>query len=197
MTGAFARRAGIPDGRSLVYVADRTATADLYPRPSIWRVRLDDAQSVEILALGGPASHPAISPDGRWLAAIGVIDPDALDDISPGIVIAPADGSGPATALAPALDRPIGWALDTDLVGWQATSRGGPFWAGNDRLIALVSDRGRCLAWQFDLEPSTGRGDRTSPGQPPGPRPPASTWRFRPTAGGSSSSGRSAAGPRR
>jgi dipeptidyl aminopeptidase/acylaminoacyl peptidase len=153
-----------PDGRSLVYVADRTETADLYPRPSIWRVRLDDAQSVEILALGGPASHPAISPDGRWLAAIGVIDPDALDDISPGIVIAPADGSGPATALAPALDRPIGWALDTDLVGWQATSRGGPFWAGNDRLIALVSDRGRCLAWQFDLEPSTGRA--TAPPRP-------------------------------
>jgi dipeptidyl aminopeptidase/acylaminoacyl peptidase len=152
-----------PAGRSLVYVADRAATADLYPRPSIWRVGVDGSQPVEILTLGGPAGHPAISPDGRWLAAVGVIDPDALDDVSPGIVIAPADGSGPATPLAPALDRPVGWALDTDLVGWQATSRGGPFWAGPDRLIALVSDRGRCVAWQFELDPATGRGTATEP----------------------------------
>ena len=157
-----------PTGRSLVYVADRTETADLYPRPSVWRVGLDDAQSVEILALGGPASHPAISPDGRWLAAVGVIDPDALDDVSPGIVIAPADGSGPATALAPALDRPIGWALDTDLVGWQATSRGGPFWAGNDRLIALVSDRGPVPRLAIRPGPVHRPGDRSAPADGPG-----------------------------
>ena len=152
-----------PDGRSLVFAADRTESADLYPTPTIWRVGLDGAAPVEILALGGPAGHPAISPDGRWLAVVGVIDADAHDDVSPGIVIAPADGSGPPVALAPELDRPIGWQLDTDLVGWQATSRGGPLWAGSDTLIALVSDRASCLAWRFELDPATGRGTAGGP----------------------------------
>lgn len=152
-----------PGGRSLVFVADRTASADLYPHPTVWRVGLDGAPPVELLALGGPASHPAISPDGRWLAVVGVIEADALDDISLGIVIAPADGSEPTMALAPGLDRPIGWQLDTDLVGWQATSRGGPLWAGRDRLVALVSDRGRCVAWQFELDSGTGRNTTAEP----------------------------------
>jgi dipeptidyl aminopeptidase/acylaminoacyl peptidase len=150
-----------PDGRSLVFAADQTESADLYPKPTIWRVSLDGAQPVEILALGGTAGHPAISPDGRWLAVAGVIEQDALDDVSPGIVIAPADGSGTPSALAPELDRPIGWQFDTDLVGWQATSRGGPMWAANDALIALVSDRARCLPWRFEIDPATGRGTTT------------------------------------
>jgi dipeptidyl aminopeptidase/acylaminoacyl peptidase len=152
-----------PDGRSLVFAADRTATADLYPRPSIWRVGLAGAPPVEILALGGPAGHPVVSPDGRRLAVVGVIEADALDDVSPGVVIAPADGSGQPVALAPDLDRPIGWQLDTDLLGWQVTSRGGPFWTGNNALVALVSDRARCLPWRFELDRPTGRGTATGP----------------------------------
>jgi dipeptidyl aminopeptidase/acylaminoacyl peptidase len=152
-----------PGGRTLVFAADQTSTADLYPKPTIWRVGLDGAPPVEILVLGGPAGHPTISPDGRWLAAVGVIEPDALDDVSLGIIIAPADGLGPPVALAPKLDRPIGWALDTDLLGWQATSRGGPFWAGDNALIALVSDRARCLPWRFELDPTTGRATATPP----------------------------------
>ena len=150
-----------PGGHSLVFAADRTATGDLYPRPSIWRVGLDGAPPVEILVLGGPASNPTISPDGRWLAAVGVIEPDALDDTSPGIVIAPADGSAAPVALAPSLDRPVGWILDTDLLGWQVSSRGGPFWVGNDGLVALVSDQARCVPWRFELDPATGRGTAT------------------------------------
>jgi dipeptidyl aminopeptidase/acylaminoacyl peptidase len=152
-----------PDGRSLVFAADQAATADLYPNPTIWRVGLDGAPPVEILAVGGPAGHPTVSPDRRWLAVVGNLEPGALDDVSPGIVIAPADGSGSPVALAPELDRPIGWALDTDLLGWQATSRGGPFWVGNDALVALVSDRARCLPWRFELDPATGRGTAAEP----------------------------------
>jgi dipeptidyl aminopeptidase/acylaminoacyl peptidase len=152
-----------PAGRSLVFAADRSATADLYPRPTIWRVGLAGGPPVEVMALGGPASHPTVSPDGRWLAAAGVLEPDALDDASPGIVIAPADGSGPPVALAPSLDRPVGWSLDTDLLGWQVFSRGGPFWAGHDRLIALVTDGPRCVPWQFQLDPATGRGTAVEP----------------------------------
>jgi dipeptidyl aminopeptidase/acylaminoacyl peptidase len=146
-----------PSGRSLVFAADRSATADTRPKTTIWRVGLDGGEPVEIMVLGGPASQPAISPDGRWLAAVGVVEPDPLDDISPGIAIGPADGSARAVALAPALDRPIGQWLDTDLQGWQVSSVGGPYWAGNDGLVALVSDQGICLPWRFELDPATGR----------------------------------------
>lgn len=152
-----------PDGRSLVFAADRTPTADLYPRPAIWRVGSTGGEPIELLHLSGPASNPTISPDGRWLAAVGVTSPDPLDDLSPGIVIARADGSGAPVALAPALDRPIGWWLDTDLLGWQVSSRGGPFWAGNDRLIALVSDQARCVPWQFELASEGGIGSGAQP----------------------------------
>ncbi len=146
-----------PAGRSLVFAADRTLTADLQPRTSIWRIGLDGGEPAELLRLGGPASHPQVSPDGRWLAAVGVTDPDPLDDLSPGVVIAPADGSMPGWALAPELDRPIGSWVDTDLHGWQVGSRAGPFWAGSRGLVALVSDRGRCVPWRFALDPATGR----------------------------------------
>jgi len=153
-----------PDGRSLVFAADRTPTADLYPKPTIWRGGPPGGgEPVELVRLGGPAPNPTVSPDGRWLAAVGVTSPDPLDDLSPGIVIARADGSGTPIALAPALDRPIGWWLDTDLLGWQVTARGGPFWAGNDRLVALVSDHGSCVPWQFELDPDDGIGPKTRP----------------------------------
>ena len=147
-----------PSGRTLVFAADRRPTADTRPWTTIWRVGLDGAEPVEIMVLGGPASQPAISPDGRWLAAVGVVEPDPLDDISPGIAITPADGSGRPVALAPALDRPIGQWLDTDLQGWQVSSVSGPYWAGNDGLITLVSDQGVCVPWRFELDPRTGRG---------------------------------------
>ncbi len=145
-----------PDGRSIVFAADRSTTADVRPRTTIWRVRLDADEPVQILALGSGASHPVISPDGRWLAAVGVVAVDPLDDFSPGIVIAPADGSSPGTALAPWLDRPVGSWVDTDLQGWQASPRVGPAWAGNGALVALVSDRGRCGPWRFPVDPATG-----------------------------------------
>jgi dipeptidyl aminopeptidase/acylaminoacyl peptidase len=150
-----------PSGRSLVFAADRTASADISPKTTIWRVganaQAGTDEPIELMRLGGPASRPAISPDGRWLAAVGVTAPGPLDDLSPTIVVAPADGTGTPVELAPDLDRPVGSWVDTDLHGWQASSRGGPFWAGSDSLVALVSDRGRCLPWRFPVESSSGR----------------------------------------
>ena len=102
------------------------------------------AEPREVMAPGGWANHPAFSPDGRWLAAVGVLEPDPLDDISPGILLGPArrvaptarprPGSGPA--------RSANW-VDTDLNGWMVTGRSGPFWVDDRTLVATVSDRGR------------------------------------------------------
>jgi dipeptidyl aminopeptidase/acylaminoacyl peptidase len=147
-----------PDGREIAFVADRGLDADLHPRTTIWSVPAarGSAEPREILALGGPATSPAFSPDGRWLAAVGFGEASALDDVSPGIFVGPADGSGPAIPLAPSLDRPIGAWQDTDLNGWLGASRGGPAWADDRTVVALVTDRGRSAPWRFPFDPDTG-----------------------------------------
>jgi dipeptidyl aminopeptidase/acylaminoacyl peptidase len=124
------------------------------------------------MAPGGLAHHPAYSPDGRWLAAIGVLDPEILDDDSPTILVGPADGSAPPWALAPDLDRPIGNWADTDLNGWMVYGRPGPFWLGDDTIVATVTDRGRSHPVRFELDPATGEGRNAPvavPREAPGP----------------------------
>ena len=96
-----------PDGLAIAFVADPREDADLHPRTSIWEVDVRTAgrpsgragrggrampEPREILALAGPVGRPAYSPDGRWLAAVGVDDPDYFDDLSPTLFVGPADG---------------------------------------------------------------------------------------------------------
>ena len=145
-----------PDGTTIAFVADRGPEADLHPRPAIHAVAAVGGEPGELLVLAGSAGHPAWSPDGRFVACIGVDVPDPLDDISPTIFVGPADGSRPAAALAPALDRPVGALQDTDLNGWSSDSRPGPAWDGPGRIVALVTDRGRAVPWAFPVEPATG-----------------------------------------
>ena len=156
-----------PDGRAIAIVADPREDADLRPRTSIWEVAVTEARRAkrpssmpeprEVLALAGPVARPAYSPDGRWLAGVGVDDPDFFDDLSPTLFVGPAEGGAPAVPLAPDLDRPIGNWADTDLTGWQGEQAPGPAWDGPDGVIALVTDRGRTHPWRFPIDPATGR----------------------------------------
>lgn len=160
-----------PDGRSVAFTADPRADADLHPRPTIWAVDMgapepDHGRSSsggpsyseprEIMAAGGFANHPAWSPDGRWLAAIGVLQPSPLDDISPTLLIGPSDGSATPWALAPDLDRPLGNLADTDLNGWMVSGRPGPYWLDPDTIVTTITDRGRSHPVRFELDPATG-----------------------------------------
>ena len=148
-----------PDGHSIAYAADPRPEADLQPRRSIWTVRPRDRADTprEVLALGSDAYSPAWSPDGRWIAAVGYVPEDALDDTSPELVVGPADGSASPTPLAPALDRPIGKWVDSDLHGWTAYSRTTPAWLDERTIVAIVSDRAMAAPWRFDVDPATGR----------------------------------------
>ena len=147
-----------PDGRTVVFTSDRGPEPDLAPRTTIWAVDAggDPGTSVprEILAPGGWAIKPAVSPDGRWVAAIGVLEPLPIDDISPTVLVAPADGSHAATPvdLAPDLDRPIANWTDSDLTGWMVSGRHGPTWIDPATLVATVSDRGRSRPHLFTLD---------------------------------------------
>ncbi len=153
-----------PDGRAIAFVADPRPDADLRPLPSIWVVPARGGAPREAVRLAGYAGLPAFSPDGRWLACVGVDVADPLDDEIPGLFVAAFDGgtdaavSPPrAVALAPDLDRPIGAHNDTDLNGWMASSRPGPWWDGSHGLVTLVSDAGRVQPWRFAFDPTTGR----------------------------------------
>ena len=127
-----------PDGRTIAFAADRGPEPDLHPRTTIWAVDVDARKGAggeprEVMAPGGWANHPAWSPDGRWLAAIGVLEPEPLDDVSPGILVGPADGKRPPHELDPKLDRVIGNWTDTDLNGWMVSGRHGPDWVDERR----------------------------------------------------------------
>ena len=157
-----------PDGRAVAFAADRGPEPDLRPRTTIWAVDVDAKagrampEPREILAGGGSVVSPAWSPDGRWLAAIGVLETEPLDDISPTVLVGPADGSRPAWKLAPELDRPAANWADTDLTGWMVAGRHGPFWLDDATIVATVTDRGRSFPMQFRLDSQTG-----APADPP------------------------------
>jgi dipeptidyl aminopeptidase/acylaminoacyl peptidase len=151
-----------PDGRTIGFGADRGDEPDLRACPSIWAVDVDAGPRSTrsrprlVLATGAPIAAPAFSPDGRWVAAVGVLEPAPLDDVSPGLLLARSDGSGTPHALSASLDRPIGNWTDTDLHGWMVAGRTGPAWLDDSTIVAVVTDRGRSLPERWTIDPVSG-----------------------------------------
>lgn len=151
-----------PDGRTIAFESDRREDADLRPCPSIWAVDVDvgarsrRSRPWPVLTTGAPITKPAFSPDGRWLAAIGLLDPAPLDDLSPGLLLVRADGSGAPVSLSADLDRPIGNWTDTDLHGWMVPARTGPAWLDESTIVAVLTDRGRSLPERWRIDQASG-----------------------------------------
>lgn len=151
-----------PGGRTVAFVTDRGDHPDLRPCETIWGVDVDAgprsprSRPRPLLVAPGGAKRPAYSPDGRWLAAVGLLEPDPLDDLSPGLLLAPADGSQPPVALSPELDRPLGNWADTDLNGWMVSGATGPCWLDERTIVAVVTDRGRSLPMRWRIDPRDG-----------------------------------------
>ncbi|HJP88599.1 MAG TPA: prolyl oligopeptidase family serine peptidase [Candidatus Limnocylindrales bacterium] len=146
-----------PDARSIAFSADRRPNADLQPITSVWTIDAErsDGEPRQVVSLPGPTDKPAFSPNGRWIVAIG--SNGELDDTTPELVLAPADGSMPAWPLAPALERPVGTWNDTDMHGWVASSRSTPIWIDDATIVVTVTDRGRAKPWRYRIDPATGK----------------------------------------
>jgi dipeptidyl aminopeptidase/acylaminoacyl peptidase len=151
-----------PDGRTVAFVSDRGPEPDLRPCNSIWGVDVDAgprskrSRPRRLMEAPGGANRPAFSTDGRWLAAVGLLEPEPLDDLSPGLLLGRADGSSAPVSLSAHLDRPIGNWADTDLNGWMVTSKFGPAWLDDRTIVAALTDRGRSLPERWVIDPSTG-----------------------------------------
>jgi dipeptidyl aminopeptidase/acylaminoacyl peptidase len=151
-----------PNGRTVAFTADRGEHSDLTPRNWIWAVDVDAgprskrSQPRLVMGAGGGCDHAAFSPDGRWVAAVGVAAEEPLDDVSPGLLLGRADGSGDPIELSPDLDRPIGNWCDTDLHGWMVYGRYGPAWLDESTIVAVLTDRGRSLPERWEIDSATG-----------------------------------------
>lgn len=151
-----------PAGRTIAFQADLGDDPDLVPCSSIWAIDVDAgprsrrSRPRPLLSTGAPLTMPAFSPDGRWLAAVGSLEPQPLDDVSPGLLLVRTDGKGEPVALSAGLDRPIGNWTDTDLHGWMVHGRSGPYWLDGSTIVAVLTDRGRSLPERWVIDPATG-----------------------------------------
>lgn len=151
-----------PNGRTVAFASIRGAEPDLETYPQIWAVDVDAGPRSRrstprlVLDAGGGVTKPAYSPNGRWLAAVGILQPQPLDDIAAGLLLARADGAGEPVALDPDLDRPWGNSADTDLNGWMVDGESGPIWVDDRTIVGVISDRGRSLPERWVIDPKSG-----------------------------------------
>ena len=103
-----------PDGKALIYSARVRPGAEMLPIESdLYRISASGGAPERVTSIDGTEDNPAVSPDGRMIAFIGMVTGTQFY-IQPRLWVLPAAG-GPAKQLATGLDRPIieaKWAKD-------------------------------------------------------------------------------------
>ncbi|HEU5219623.1 MAG TPA: S9 family peptidase [Gemmatimonadales bacterium] len=103
-----------PDGRALIFSADRSANADYNAVESeVYEVAVADGSVKTLTHRKGPDASPAISPDGRLIAYTGFDDRDQWYQVSH-LYVMNRDGTG-SRLLTGGLDRDIAepvWSKD-------------------------------------------------------------------------------------
>ncbi|HLE58103.1 MAG TPA: prolyl oligopeptidase family serine peptidase, partial [Candidatus Limnocylindria bacterium] len=157
-----AHPAWAPDGSWLAFDCDVSPDANIRPRSVVRRVATDSGAVSELASLPGDAWRPAVSPDGRRVAFIGVEEEDWPDAALPRLWVVPVEGGAPR-CLTPGLDRPVACDVWADLL--QAEESPGPAWRSDHELVVIVADTGRNLPYRVGLpggdpEPLVGRDER-------------------------------------
>jgi Tol biopolymer transport system component len=160
-----------PGGSAVVFISDRVEGRD-----ELWEQRLDnDAAIGEARRItrhdAGNVVHPAVSPDGRWIAYYRVVD-DQRD-----IWVVPADGTAPIQITSDeASDIQPAWSRDGAKLAF-TSERGGLFhiWVtamadghpvGQSRQVTRGAAREMAPEWSPDdawiaytVEPTASNGD--------------------------------------
>jgi dipeptidyl aminopeptidase/acylaminoacyl peptidase len=137
-----------PDSATIAFTTDMRPERDIDPRSSIWAVGVDDGEPRELAALGGNASFPAYSPDGRWLAFLGQ-GVEQPTDYEPWLIwLMPAAGGTPRP-LMEGRDLSVGAWTWSDLV--LTDSSASVVWIDDESLACLIAVRGRCHPYRLEL----------------------------------------------
>lgn len=110
-----------PDGKALVFAANRRADADYEPRrDTLYRLELGTGALTTLFEHAGPVVGPQVSPDGRWIAFRAFTDRERAYQQQE-LWLVGSEGGEPRR-LAAELDRDIGplyWAGDSRGVYFQ------------------------------------------------------------------------------
>ncbi|HEX4955505.1 MAG TPA: S9 family peptidase [Thermoanaerobaculia bacterium] len=119
-----------PDSRRIVFVSNRSAEPDANYSDDLWVVEVATGTVARLTQTPGPEMHPAVSPDGEWLAflamsrAVNTKDSPAEDQQ----LWVQAFAGGPPQKLSAAVDRRVNRFL------WEPSSQS---------LLLTVDDQGR------------------------------------------------------
>lgn len=105
--------AWLPNGREVIFVANRTSDADLSFTRDLWAIDVQTQTFRQITHNRGPCMSPVPSPDGRWISFVGH-DFHAGPATNLAVWIVPAAG-GTATNLAAGFDHSVGNTVGSDL----------------------------------------------------------------------------------
>lgn len=163
-----------PDGQFVVFHSNKHPNHELEVMFSdLYKVRADGTGRVaKIATFGGPASEPAISPDGRWIAFRGHENPELMwNERNTELFVVPVGGGQPQN-LSHKLDRPVenlslgdtggmpgstplAWSPDSTQVYSQVTIDGNTeiycFDVKNGGFAPLFSEPGVVLAFAIDF----------------------------------------------
>jgi dipeptidyl aminopeptidase/acylaminoacyl peptidase len=144
--------AWLPNGREIVFVANRTPEADFSFVRDVWVQDVPTRALRQLTQHTGPAASPVPSPDGRTIAFVGH-DFHAKSATNNGIWIVPATG-GQAVNLTAGFDRSVGNAVGSDarLVPMFPA----PAWTPDGgAVIFFATDRGRTHLYRVGVADRT------------------------------------------
>ena len=135
-----------PDGEFITFVSDRQRDRhQRHWRTDVWVVPKAGGRARKLTRSKGGASSPMYSPDGRFIAFIGLERSETDTARNPHLMIVPAKGGEDPRSVSAAIDRPV--------VGFPVPMAGRTFaWQPDGRkLVFLAADRGAVALYRADL----------------------------------------------